>query len=61
MTIHPRVRKLLFPIGVIAIILGTLDPMEGSVVILAGIGLATFDAIARRSANRVLLSWVLEQ
>ena len=59
MTIHPRVRQLLFPIGVIAIILGTLDPMEGSVVILTGIGLVTFDAMASASANRALLGWAL--
>jgi len=36
-----RSARILFPIGVIAMIVGMLDPLEGSVVILAGSGLVT--------------------
>jgi len=31
--------RILFPIGVVAMVAGALDPLEGSVVILAGSGL----------------------
>lgn len=31
--------RVLFPIGVVAMVIGALDPMEGSVLILAGSGL----------------------
>ena len=40
-----RLIKILYIIGIVAIIIGTLDPLEGSVVILAGsafISLSTF-------------------
>jgi hypothetical protein len=38
--IKTRSARILLPIGVIAMIVGALDPLEGSIVILAGSGLA---------------------
>jgi hypothetical protein len=36
------VARILFPVGIIALIVGALDPLEGSVLILAGSGLLAF-------------------
>jgi hypothetical protein len=34
--------RVLFPIGVVALVAGALDPLEGAVLILAGSGLVAF-------------------
>lgn len=54
-TIH-RPARILLGVGLAAMILGVLDPLEGSIVILAGIGLATIAAYRLHSSHRSALS-----
>jgi MFS family permease len=44
--------KVLFIIGVVALIIGALDPLEGSVVIVAGSIIMTISAYLRRDRHR---------
>ncbi len=43
--------------GLVAMVAGALDPLEGSVVILAGTAVAALGALWGESRHRVLLSW----
>ena len=54
-TIH-RPSRVVLAIGLAAMILGLVDPLEGSIVILAGIGLATVAAYRLHSSHRLALS-----
>lgn len=45
--------------GLILILIGTLDPLEGSVLILIGVALALIGASLGRSRHRTLLAWAL--
>jgi hypothetical protein len=58
MTPHPWPRRLLIA-GMVAMVAGALDPLEGSVVILLGSVLAAVGARLGRSRHRVLLYWSL--
>jgi hypothetical protein len=49
--------RILAGIGLAGMILGLLDPLEGSVVILAGIALVTLGAWIGRTRSRKLISW----
>ncbi len=53
--------NILYTIGVVAIILGAIDPLEGSVIILAGISLIAFASHKRMSSykERFFLSFIL--
>ena len=51
MAASPWSRRLVI-IGLVALAVGTLDPLEGSVVILAGIALMAFGARVGRSPER---------
>lgn len=43
--------------GFVAMLVGAIDPLEGSVVILAGVGLAALGAFIGKSRHRRLLYW----
>jgi hypothetical protein len=43
--------------GFVAMLVGAIDPLEGSVVILAGVGLAALGARLGMSRHRKLLYW----
>jgi hypothetical protein len=47
--------RILLVVGLAAMLIGALDPLEGSVVILAGSGVAAFAAYLGGSARRKLL------
>lgn len=51
------VSRSLLVAGLIAVVVGTADPLEGSVAILGGFGLVTLAAYLRRSRHRVGLTW----
>lgn len=49
--------RLLVIVGLVAMVLGALDPLEGSLVILAGAGLAALGAWLGNSLHRMLVYW----
>ncbi len=53
--------NILYNLGVVAIVLGAIDPLEGSVVILAGSSLVAFASHIRMSSyrERFFLSFLL--
>jgi hypothetical protein len=50
--------RILVTLGGIAMLLGTLDPLEGSLLILPGSGLVALGTFLRKAQNRVLRYWV---
>lgn len=54
-TLWPRILKVL---GSIAMILGTLDPLEGSLLILPGSGLVALGMYLSGKDRRTVLYWV---
>lgn len=52
----PWVRAL-FPLGLACVVVGTLDPLEGSLLILPGFGLIAIDSIVRHGRFRRVLNW----
>ena len=44
-------------VGLVAMVIGALDPLEGSLVILPGTGLVALGALLGHSRQRVLLNW----
>ncbi|WP_156226957.1 hypothetical protein [Corynebacterium comes] len=46
-------------IGLLGLVIGTLDPLEGSVLIVAGVALITLAAFLGGSRHRSLLAWSL--
>jgi hypothetical protein len=57
MSVARRWPRALVIIGVVAMVLGVLDPLEGSVVILAGSASAAFGASRRHSRHAPLMVW----
>jgi hypothetical protein len=51
--------RTLAVLGLLAMLVGGLDPLEGSVIILPGVGLATAGAFLGRSRHTRLLCWSL--
>ncbi len=49
--------KGLTVVGLLAMLLGALDPLEGSVVILGGAAMVALAALVGHSRHRALLSW----
>jgi hypothetical protein len=49
--------RILVIVGLVAMVIGALDPLEGSLVILAGIGLVALGALLGKSRHRILLYW----
>ena len=52
-----RWSRILVVVGLVAILVGAADPLEGSLVILPGTGLLAFGAWLGNSRNRRLLYW----
>jgi hypothetical protein len=50
--------KILFNLGVILMIAGALDPMEGSVVIAAGTFLAALSAFRSQDRHKTAFVWI---
>ena len=54
-----RWSRILIIAGLVATVIGAVDPLEGSVVILAGTGLVALGARLDQSRYRVFLYWSL--
>jgi len=52
-----RRSRFLGIVGLVAMLIGAVDPLEGSLVILPGIGLVALGAWLGNSRYRKLLSW----
>lgn len=57
MTGANRSSRVLIIVGLAAMVIGAVDPLEGSLLILPGTGLAWFGALRARSRHRRLLLW----
>jgi purine-cytosine permease-like protein len=51
--------RILIIVGSIAMLVGILDPLEGSVVILAGTGLVTLGTFFGQVKRQLLVYWIL--
>jgi len=49
--------RILVIMGLIAMVIGAIDPLEGSLVILPGTGLVALGALLGSSRHRILLYW----
>lgn len=54
-----RWSRILVVVGLIAMLIGAVDPLEGSLVILLGTGMVALGAVLGQSRHRRLLSWSL--
>ncbi len=52
-----RWSRILVIVGLVAMVVGAIDPLEGSVIILPGTGLVALGALLGRSRYRKLLYW----
>ena len=52
-----RWSRTLVIVGFVAMVIGALDPLEGSLVILPGTGLVALGALLGNSQHRILLYW----
>jgi hypothetical protein len=52
-----RWSRILVIAGLAAMLIGALDPLEGSLVILPGTGMVALGALLGKSRHRTLLSW----
>jgi hypothetical protein len=52
-----RWSRILVIVGLVAMVIGALDPLEGALVILPGTGLVALGALLGNSRHRILLSW----
>jgi hypothetical protein len=57
MTGRSRWSRILVIVGLVAMLIGALDPLEGSLVILPGIGMVALGALLGNSRHRKLLCW----
>ena len=51
--------RILIVVGAVAMLLGTVDPLEGSLLILPGSGLIALGTFLRRGQRSVLRYWLL--
>lgn len=56
MTGGNRWSRMLIIVGLVAMVIGALDPLEGSLVILPGVALVAVGALRSNSAHRLLVS-----
>lgn len=54
---RPWVSRSLLVAGLIAVALGTIDPLEGSIAIVGGFALVAVSAYLRHSRYRIGLTW----
>jgi hypothetical protein len=52
-----RWSRILVTVGLIAMVIGIIDPLEGSLIILPGTGLVALGALLGKSRHRKLLCW----
>jgi hypothetical protein len=52
-----RWSRILVIVGLVVMVIGALDPLEGSLVILPGTGLVALGALLSDSPHRILLYW----
>ena len=52
-----RWSRILVVVGLVAMVIGVLDPLEGSLVILPGTGLVALGALLGKSRRRIFLYW----
>lgn len=52
-----RWSRVLIIVGLVAMVIGAIDPLEGSLVVLPGTGLVALGALVGHSRHRVLLCW----
>jgi hypothetical protein len=57
MTNITKRNRLLLWAGLVAMMIGAIDPLEGSVVILIGAALAMLGAVLGKSRHRKILAW----
>ena len=57
MPTHWRWSRILVVVGLVAMLVGAIDPLEGSLLILPGTGLLAFGAWLGPSEHRRLLYW----
>ena len=49
--------NILIIVGLIAMLVGAIDPLEGSLIILPGSGMVALGALLGKSRHRILLAW----
>jgi hypothetical protein len=52
-----RWSRILATVGLVAMVIGVIDPLEGSLIILPGTGLVALGALLGKSRHRKLLYW----
>jgi hypothetical protein len=52
-----RTRRALILVGLLLMVVGAIDPLEGSLFVLAGSAMATVGAYLEHSRRRQLLTW----
>ena len=57
MDVTKRLSRILTIIGLTAMVIGVVDPLEGSLVILPGSGILALGAFLGRSRHRKLIYW----
>jgi hypothetical protein len=57
MSAHAVWSHILVIVGLIAMLIGAIDPLEGSLIILPGTGIAALGAFLCKSRHRTLLYW----
>ena len=57
MQAHSVWTRALYPLGLAAMLVGTIDPLEGSLLIVIGIGLIALDAYLALSRYKALFAW----
>jgi hypothetical protein len=57
MNVAPQWPRILLIVGVCCMLIGLVDPLEGSLVILPGTGLVALGAFLGKSRHRGLLAW----
>jgi hypothetical protein len=54
---HSWLSRILVVVGLVAMLIGVLDPLEGSLIILPGAGMVALGAMLRNSRHRLFLYW----
>jgi hypothetical protein len=52
-----RWSRILVTVGLVTMVIGIIDPLEGSLIILPGTGLVALGALLGKSRHRKLLCW----
>jgi len=52
-----RWSRILVIVGLVAMLIGAIDPLEGSLLILPGTGMVALGALLGNSRHRILLYW----